>query len=138
MFRVLLDELESDEVHWVNSFTIHGCGTFNGLNLSMQQEESTKDANAVEIVKAGYISRWPSSRPAYIKVGINYGPLFKAAGLWLASKAGRLHPALILCEFFLLYAIFLVFMQVSLFLLSLFRSIFHVISILYIFSSVRL
>ena len=54
--RVLLDDLVADEAYWVNSFTIHDCSNFNGLTLSMQQEESAKDTNGVEVAKAGCIS----------------------------------------------------------------------------------
>ena len=87
MSRVFLGDLEADEAHWVNSFTIHGCGTFNGLNLSMQQEESPKDVNEAELAKADYISSRPSFRLAYIKAGSFQLSLF------------FLREFLILCEF---------------------------------------
>ena len=87
------------------------------------------------------VSRRLQSRgpwPAQIQAGYS-----KSAGLWptyiqAGSQGRQLSPGLDFTRVSFLYASFLVFMQVSLFLLSLFRSTFDVFSTLYIFSSVRL
>ena len=53
--RVLREELEPNEAQWLNSFTIHGCGIFNALYLTIQQEGATEEAGGTSLAKAGQL-----------------------------------------------------------------------------------